>query len=114
MLVYEGGLILVGCVLAFKTRHLHDEFNESKQTILSMYDTAVIASVLLIVSKVSVIHQGDQRILFAIGVFWTTCFASMVFTLPRLMQMRRRLTQQNAGIGPNLAETQNTNQSGSA
>eukprot|EP00581_Thalassiosira_minuscula_P033328 CAMPEP_0183786912 /NCGR_PEP_ID=MMETSP0739-20130205/67270_1 /TAXON_ID=385413 /ORGANISM="Thalassiosira miniscula, Strain CCMP1093" /LENGTH=521 /DNA_ID=CAMNT_0026030977 /DNA_START=457 /DNA_END=2022 /DNA_ORIENTATION=- len=85
MLTYEGGLILVGCVLAFKTRNLCDEFNESKQIIFAMYDLAVIGSVLLIVSKAVATSQGAQRVLFAVGVFWTTCFASLVFVLPRLI-----------------------------
>merc|ERR1712087_634676 len=96
MLIYEGGLVLVGCVLAFKTRNLHDNFNESKQILLAMYDTAVIGSVLLIVSNVAVTHQGAQRILFTVGVFWTTCFASMVFVLPRLMQANRRIRTERA------------------
>lgn len=95
MLIYEGGLILIGCVLAFKTRNLQDEFNESKQIILAMYDTAVIGSVLLIVSNAVVTYQGEQRLLFAVGIFWTTCFASMVFVLPRLMQVISRESQKD-------------------
>jgi len=50
MLLYEGGLILTGCVLAFKTRKLEDDFNESKQILLAMYDIAVICCVMLILS----------------------------------------------------------------
>lgn len=92
MLLFEGGLIVVGCVLAFKTRHLKHEFNESKQIILAMYDTAVIGSVVLIVSKTAESYQGEQRILITLGIFWTTSFASLVFVLPRLMQVKSRLS----------------------
>ena len=89
MLIYEGGLILVGCVLAFKTRHLQSEFNESKQIILAMYDIAVVGSILLVVSNVVVTYQGPKRILFAVGIFWATCFACSVFVVPRLLQVRQ-------------------------
>ncbi|KAL9182196.1 hypothetical protein ACHAXT_012848 [Thalassiosira profunda] len=92
MLIVEGGLILIGCVLAFQTRNLRTEFNESRQIILAMYDTAFICSVLLIVSNVVVEYQGEQRMLFAIGIFWTTCFASGVFVIPRLMRLKNRGT----------------------
>jgi len=90
MLIYEGGLLLVGCYLAFKTRHLRSEFNESKQIILAMYDTAVVASILLIVCNAVVNFQGEQRLLFSVGIFWTTCFACAVFVIPRLMQVRKK------------------------
>lgn len=85
MLVYEGGLLVVGCALAFKTRNLQSEFNESKQIILSMYDTAVIATLLLFVGSFALTYQGEQRLLISLGIFWTTCFASFVFVLPRTM-----------------------------
>ena len=90
MLIYEGGLLLVGCYLALKTRHLQSEFNESKQIILAMYDTAVFASILLIVCNAVVGFQGEQRLLFSVGIFWTTCFACAVFVIPRLMQVRKK------------------------
>jgi hypothetical protein len=90
MLIYEGGLLIVGCVLAFKTRHLRSEFNESKQIILAMYDTAVVASILLIVCNAVVEFQGEKRLLFCVGIFWSTCFACAVLVIPRLMQIRKK------------------------
>jgi hypothetical protein len=95
MLLYEGGMVLVGCVLAFKTRNLKDEFNESKQIILAMYDTAVIGSVVLIVVKTTESYQAGQSILLALATFWITCFASLVFVIPRLLQLRSRLTSES-------------------
>jgi hypothetical protein len=90
--VYEGGLVLLGCVLAFKTRNLQAEFNESKQVIFSMYDTAVISTLILVVSNVAIKYQGQQRLLFTLGIFWTTCFAGCVFVLPRTMKFTSRIT----------------------
>lgn len=95
MLLYEGGMIIVGCVLAFKTRNLRDEFNESKQIILAMYDTAVIGSVVLIVSNTIESYQAGHRILLSLATFWTTCFASLVFVIPRLLQLKNRQRSQH-------------------
>ena len=108
-LIYEGGLILVGCVLAYKTRNLQSEFNESKQMIFSMYNTAVILTILIVVSNVALQYQAQQRILFALGIFWITCFSGCVFVLPRTMKftMRRsteRVTNSNGqGQGTSAA-----------
>lgn len=98
MLIYEGGLLIVGCVLAFKTRHLRSEFNESKEIILAMYDTAVVASILLIMCNVVVEFQGEKRLLFCVGIFWSTCFACSVFVIPRLMQVRKKQAEGSAHV----------------
>ena len=90
MLIYEGDLIVVGCVLAFKTRHLIEEYNEAKQLILAMYDTAFVGSFLLVFSNVVVTYQAHMRLVAVVGIFWATCFASSVFVLPRIMQVRTR------------------------
>jgi len=55
-----------------------------------MYDTAVVSSILLIVSNVVVEYQAQNRLLFVIGIFWTTSFASSVFVLPRLLKLWER------------------------
>lgn len=89
-MTYEGGLLLLGCILAFKTRNLQSEFNESKQVIFSMYDTAAIASIILVVSNVALEYQGQQRLIFSLGIFWCTCFAGCVFVLPRTIKFSSR------------------------
>jgi hypothetical protein len=89
-LIFEGGLILVGCVLAFKTRNMQSEFNESKQIIFSMYDTAVISTIILVVSNIALQYQGQQRLLYSLGIFWITCFAGCVFVLPRTLKFSSR------------------------
>ena len=105
MMIYEGGLILLGCVLAFKTRNLRSEFNESRQIILSMYDTAVISTILLVVSNTAISYQGEQRLLFTLGIFWTTCFACSIFVLPLIMAIRSpgdRTSTRISGVSENV------------
>lgn len=98
-LIYEGGLILVGCVLAYKTRNLQSEFNESKQMIFSMYNTAVISTILIVVGNVALQYQGPQRLLFALGIFWITCFSGCVFVLPRTMKFTARKSMDRRSNG---------------
>ena len=74
---------------------IQDEFDESKQIILAMYDTAVIGSVVLIVVQTTESYQAGQSILLALATFWITCFASLVFVIPRLLQLRSRLTSES-------------------
>ena len=101
---FEGGLILVGCVLAFKTRNLRSEFNESKQIIFSMYDTAVISTIILVVSNIALQYQGQQRLLYSLGIFWITCFAGCVFVLPRTLKFSSR----RSGAGNRSTMSQNS------
>lgn len=89
--VYEGGLLLIGCYLAYKTRNMNEEFGESKQLIFSMYNIAFVASIIIIVANVVDVYERALCILLTVGVFWCTIFSSGVFVLPRLLQVKERL-----------------------
>ena len=69
-LLFEGGLVVAGCILAFKSRHLKGDFGEAKQLIIAMYNIAVVGSVVLIVVNVITTGQASKRILIAIGTLW--------------------------------------------
>jgi hypothetical protein len=85
-LAFEGGLVLVGCVLAFKTRNLKEEFGESKQLIFAMYNIAFIGLIDVAISTVHV-GQSTKNMFYAFGIFWGTVFSSLAFVLPRLMDV---------------------------
>jgi hypothetical protein len=87
-MLFEGGLVLAGCVLAFKTRNLHSDFGEAKQLILAMYNIAVVGSVVVIVTNVMTTGQASKRVLIAIGILWGSVFSSCAFVIPRLLQVR--------------------------
>ena len=89
-LIYEGGLVLIGCYLAYKTRNLKEEFGESRQLILSMYNIALVGIAILIAGNVVETTAGGRRVITTIGVCWTTSFSSGVFVLPRLFRMQER------------------------
>lgn len=89
--VYEGGLLLIGCYLAYKTTNMNEEFGEPKQLIFSMYNIAFVASIIIIVANVVDVYERIIYILLTVGVFWCTIFSSGVFVLPRLLQLKERL-----------------------
>jgi len=84
--VFEGIILLMGCVLAFKTRNLQDEFGEAKQLILAMYNIAVVCSVVVVLTNFMSSGQAGSRLLYAVGIFWVTIFSSCVFIIPRLLE----------------------------
>ena len=98
-LLFEGGLCLAGCILAFKSRHLEGDFGEAKQLIIAMYNLAVVGSVVLIVVNVITTGQASKRILIAIGILWGSVFSSCAFVIPRLLQVRddREATRSGGG-----------------
>lgn len=98
-LVYEGGLVLVGCVLAYKTRNMNDDFGEPKQLILAMYNIALVASIVLIVAFAVEAYDGTMRIFVTVGVCWCTIFSSGVFVLPRLLRVKESTRDRMNGPG---------------
>lgn len=87
-MIFEGGIVLAGCILAFKTRNLQGDFGEAKQLILAMYNIAVVASIVVIVTNVMTTGQASKRILIAVGILWGSVFSSCAFVIPRLLQVR--------------------------
>lgn len=91
--LYEGGLVLIGCFLAYKTRNLGEEFGEAKQLIIAMYNIALVGSAILITANVVEAYDGTIRGFITVSVCWTTCFSSGVFVLPRLLRMQANITR---------------------
>mmetsp|Transcript_20067 Transcript_20067/g.43780 ORF Transcript_20067/g.43780 Transcript_20067/m.43780 type:complete len:771 (-) Transcript_20067:110-2422(-) len=98
-LVYEGGLVFMGCVLAFKTRHLKGGFGEAKQLIIAMYNIALVGSVVLIVINVMDNGQAARRTLIAVGILWGTVFSCCAFVVPRLLRVREDIRRSIASTG---------------
>ena len=42
--VFEVGIVAIGCFLAYMTRNLQDEFGEAKQLIFAMYNVAFVGN----------------------------------------------------------------------
>lgn len=96
-LLFEGGFIFVGCVLAFLTRNLGEALGEAKQLLFAMYNIALVALIVLLLGAFLSIDQKSVYVIMTVGVFWATVFSSCAFVLPRLMQVqndsRRRVSQ---------------------
>ena len=94
-LIYEGGILIIGCILAWMTRNMEGDFGESKQLIVAMYNIAVVASLVVIVANVSDVSGGTMRVLVTVAVCWSTIFSTGVFVLPRLLQLKNRRSMAN-------------------
>ena len=91
--VFEAGVVLVGCILAYLTRNMDSNFGESKQLIFAIYNIALISIVILIVISVNDMDENGKSVLQAIGVFWGTVFSAAAFVIPRMVQLREQRGQ---------------------
>ena len=85
---YEAALVLVGCLLAYLTRNLQDDFGEAKQMIFSMYNIAFVGIMVACIVQAAGLDGNGQSIMQAVGVFWGTVFSTGAFVIPRLLQVR--------------------------
>lgn len=75
---------------AFKTRNMKKEYRDNQQLMLTLYNIALVGTIILIVANVVEVYQGTIRIFLSVGVFWMTVFSCCVFVLPRLLQIHTR------------------------
>jgi len=97
---FEGILILVGCVLAYKTRGLKKGFGESKQLIFALYNIALVIVIIGVVSGVVDMGVSYKYLLRTIGVLWGTGFSAAAFVVPRMVQVSRQ-SRANGSSRPN-------------
>ena len=94
-IVFLGGLILIGCVLAFKSRNLGSTLGEAKQLLFALYNVALVALIVILLGNfLFSVDQKSLYVVMAVGVFWATVFGSCAFTIPRLLQVRENHQEQ--------------------
>lgn len=72
-------LVMIGCVLAYKTRNLDPRFGEAKQLGFAMYNIAFTGIIIIIISGVVHMDQVNKKMLQTVGVLWGTLFCSSGF-----------------------------------
>eukprot|EP00588_Corethron_pennatum_P015848 CAMPEP_0194279574 /NCGR_PEP_ID=MMETSP0169-20130528/14007_1 /TAXON_ID=218684 /ORGANISM="Corethron pennatum, Strain L29A3" /LENGTH=803 /DNA_ID=CAMNT_0039024019 /DNA_START=67 /DNA_END=2478 /DNA_ORIENTATION=- len=90
-LVFEGGLVVAGCVLAYKTRNHGSRLGEAKSLILAMYNILLVGVIVILIAETMNISQVTNYMVRAIGIFWATIFSSCVFVLPRLLRVKKSM-----------------------
>ena len=88
-LIFEAGMVLIGCILAYMTRNMDSKFGEAKQLIFAMYNIALVGVIIVLVVSLAGLDSSARRVLQAVGVFWGTVVSSAAFVLPRMVQIRR-------------------------
>lgn len=104
-LIYWAFLILSGCVLSYMTRNMKEEFGESKQLILVMYNIAGVVLFIVLVSVLAIENLDALRIFVTVGVFWMTSFSTAVFVIPRLLRVREKRRGRNGDVNSNVVVT---------
>lgn len=88
MMIFEVGLVFIGCSLAYITRNMDDQFGEAKQLMFSMYNIFFIGLITSIIIMTMDIDATGEIVLRSIGIFWGTVFSSAAFVLPRLLRVK--------------------------
>jgi 7 transmembrane sweet-taste receptor of 3 GCPR len=88
-IVFEAGLVVAGCVLAYLQRNMDDKFGETKQMLVAMYNIALVGIVLLIVINVADIDGAGAKMLQAIGILWGSVLSAAAFVVPRMVQIHQ-------------------------
>lgn len=98
--VTEFAFVFAGCVLAYMTRNMEDDFGEAKQMIFSMYNIFFVGLITVIVIHSIGLSGNERSMLQAVGVFWGTVFSAGAFAIPRLLQARqgRRTNQRGRTV----------------
>ena len=89
VLIFEFGLVLAGCALAFVTRNLDSGFGQAKELGFAMYNIAFIGAIIAVITFAMDIDMTGQIVLFAMGIFCGSVFSSAAFVVPRLIQSKQ-------------------------
>jgi len=95
---YEALCVFMGCVLAYKSRNMPDEFGEAKQMIFSMYNIFFVGLVMILVVQVTGLQTNERSVLQAVGVFWGTVVSASAFVIPRLLLAQEYRRERQDGV----------------
>ena len=111
--VYQAGLVGVGCYLAYKSRNLKKEFNEVKPMMFSMYNIAFVGIIVALLSNFANFGDGNGRsILQAVGIVWGSVCCTAAFVLPRMLSTERSIRDRKAGARSSRVAVSGLNPSG--
>jgi hypothetical protein len=108
---------LVGCILAYRTRDLDSKYGEAKQlgtinsffflyqkvsrgityivfarnisVAFSMYNIAFTGLITILIICLVELDQISRIVVQTVSVLWGSCFCSLAFVLPRLLQVQK-------------------------
>lgn len=69
---------------------MRKEYRDNQQLLLTMYNIALVGSVILVVFNAAEVCQATTRVFITIGILWITVFSSCIFVVPKLLQIRSR------------------------
>jgi hypothetical protein len=138
-----GSVLVVGCILAYRTRDLDPQYGESKQlgkeelryydvttekeaksshslflcilflvitvvTAFAMYNIAFTGLITILIISLVELDQISRIVVQTVSVLWGSCFCSLAFVLPRLLQVQKDhqlAKSQTSGLSKSLHAT---------
>eukprot|EP01137_Pigoraptor_chileana_P036447 Opistho-2@32048 len=95
----EGIFVLWGCILAYETRSIPDNFNESRFLAFAVWNYFVINMVVLPISLVITHNPNAQFVLRSLSLFLTPTMVLCVYFIPRFSSiLGERLVKQDIDV----------------
>lgn len=69
---------------------MRKEYRDNMQLLLTMYNIALVGSVIIVVLNAAERFQATTRVFITVCILWVTVFSSCVFVVPKLLQIRSR------------------------
>jgi hypothetical protein len=93
--VYDGLLMMIGCLLSFLSRNIDTRYGEAKQLLFGMYNVAFTGIVFICLRATESSTPNSLKVFRAAAIFWGTVITCCVFVVPRLLEASR-MSQQGA------------------
>lgn len=87
LVVYQGALAAVGLFFAFKTRHLFDELNESREITMITYNMLFVGIVIILLLYIT---GGTPHAMYAIevvGICWFVIVTLVILYFPKIYHL---------------------------
>lgn len=84
LVVYQGALAAVGLFFAFKTRHLFDELNESREILLITVNKLFVGIVIILLLYITGPTPSALYAIEVVGILWFTVVTLAVLYFPKI------------------------------
>eukprot|EP00455_Lapot_gusevi_P018022 TRINITY_DN1975_c0_g1_i32.p1 TRINITY_DN1975_c0_g1~~TRINITY_DN1975_c0_g1_i32.p1 ORF type:complete len:715 (-),score=105.34 TRINITY_DN1975_c0_g1_i32:448-2592(-) len=103
--VFNSCLVAYGAYLAFRTRHVHVEFNESAYIAASLYNVLFVSVIVVPVVAALGLSPSSAFILKAVGVICATCISTGILFIPKFLSIYNNEDENAFMKGPSFVRS---------
>eukprot|EP00742_Colponemidia_sp_Colp-10_P004051 GILJ01004321.1.p1 GENE.GILJ01004321.1~~GILJ01004321.1.p1 ORF type:complete len:1119 (-),score=95.26 GILJ01004321.1:206-3562(-) len=96
LLAYKGLLLTFGCTISFQTRNYTGRFHEAKYIFLSIYNVALVGTLLLLLTFAASMTPKGLYLLKSAGLLWVIASSLCIMIIPKIMAIKGGLTDLTA------------------